>query len=287
MKGFLVAGGSVPGTDHIKPGQPGWTNNQDAFAWHADEDLLIAVTCDGCGSTPYPEVGSRLGSRMAIKRIVAHMRAGLWTRKDRSLALDALADDMEYYLRQICRMLADQEFEAQVANDHFLFTLMVAIMTKDETHVLSFGDGVFALNGEVFGIAPVGINSPPYLGQKLVPGAMAEKFLHFTMQRTMPTKDVHSLLIGSDGVKDLIAVSDKLLPGTKEPLGPISQFWTDDLFVRNPDAIRRRLAMANKSTVDYSIDGEGRLTDVPRIKKGLLRDDTTLVLIKRERTQDA
>lgn len=273
MKGFMVAGGSVPGTDHTRPGTPGWTNNHDAFAWHSDEDILVAAVCDGCGSTPHPEVGAKLASRMALKIITTHIRVGLWE-ENPEIALKMLQGEMVANLRVIAHMLADREFESVVANDHFLFTLLLIVMTEKTTRIITFGDGVFVLNGVTRIVVPAVGNAPPYIGQGLVPGAMPERYLHFTLQTSVPTKEVESVLIGTDGANDLMDLQDHSLPGKHIPVGEFSQFWTENRYVENPDSIRRHLALANLETIDES--GER-----PRIKKGLLHDDTTVVVVRR------
>jgi hypothetical protein len=197
-------------------------------------------------------------------------------------AISNKAFSVEWILREIAARMGGTKGVELIAFNSLLFTIVGVIMTPEETAIFSFGDGVFALNGKVTVIAPAGGNAPPYIGQRLVPGLMPEKYLKFTVHTVVPTKDVRHLLIGSDGVKDFDASAELMLPGTDEQVGPLSQFWTDPVFVNNPDAIRRRLAMANRDTVEYSTDAEGRLQGVPRIKKGLLHDDTTLLVIKRE-----
>ena len=147
-------------------------------------------------------------------------------------------------------------------------------MTPVWTFVFSAGDGVFAVNGETIVIAGFEENAPPYLAYKLVPSSIDRSLLGFKVRRQMLTESVQSIMIGSDGVADLIGAAEKPLPGKEEPIGPLAQFWTKESFVTNPDAIRRRLALVNLETVDRS--GE-----VPRIKPGPLSDDTTVVVIKR------
>ncbi|WP_261890540.1 hypothetical protein [Acaryochloris marina] len=49
-----------------------------------------------------------------------------------------------------------------------------------------------------------------------------------------PTEQVQSVLIGSDGVGDLVS-SRRLSPGKSELVGPLNQFWCCDRYFQNPD----------------------------------------------------
>jgi hypothetical protein len=56
----------------------------------------------------------------------------------------------------------------------------------------------------------------------------------------------------------------------------LSQFWEEDRYFRNPDALRRRLALINSEYTHLDREA-GVLIREP----GLLPDDTTLVAIRR------
>jgi hypothetical protein len=274
MKGFLVAGGSVPGTNHTKPGQPGWANNQDAFAWNKDEDRLVAVLCDGCSSTPHAEVGAKIGAKLISQVIFDDLSNKSWGSWSDRIAVSFtwvdryIPERLLAYAQELSGIHGDYE---QVVLDYFLFTVMGVVMTPDQTVVFSLGDGVYAVNGEVTQIEAYEGNAPPYLGYACMHSFKFPGKLKFEIRASMETKDVNSILIGSDGVVDLQDAAELPIPGREEKVGPLSQFWTDDKFVQNPDAIRRRLAMMNVERVE---DGS--------IKRGLLPDDTTLIVIKRE-----
>jgi hypothetical protein len=59
-------------------------------------------------------------------------------------------------------------------------------------------------------------------------------------------------------------------------VGPLSQFWTDDRYFANPDALRRRLTLINRESVRADFESR-RLVRTP----GLLPDDTTVVVLRR------
>ncbi|OGZ09462.1 MAG: hypothetical protein A3D67_02565 [Candidatus Lloydbacteria bacterium RIFCSPHIGHO2_02_FULL_51_22] len=273
MQGFRIAGGSVPGTAHTKPGQPGWVNNQDAFVWHTEKGYLVAVVCDGCSSAPHSEVGAKIGAQLfsrTLSRNISFTGTTSLVTDDLRVTQKHVGDDIVSLAKRMSEGRIEKEYQ-QILADYFLFTIIGVVITPDETTVFSLGDGVHAINERVEVIAPYENNAPPYLVYAHMPAVTYPGSLDVHIRMTVPTKDVQSVLIGTDGVADFVAAATSPLPGKTEVLGPLSQFWTDDKFVGNPDAIRRRLAIANREWVESG-----------HIKKGLLPDDTTLVVIRRE-----
>lgn len=274
MKGFEIAGGSVPGTNHIKLGQPGWQNNHDAFDFASGEDYLVAVVCDGCGSIPHAEVGSKIGARLVIKHLVDLIKnePTFTTSKFNDFTLylkGALRDDLrEFALRM-------GEKAELLVQQYFLFTIVGVVMARDFAVTFSFGDGVIAVNGQIKVILPAEGNAPPYVGQLLAPGLMNPKHLKFSVHNVLPLSSVNSVMIGTDGMNDFMKLEDCTFPGKEKKIGPLSQFWSESRYVQNPDAIRRTLALANLETIDESKTG------YDRYRQGLLPDDTTLVVIQR------
>ena len=94
----------------------------------------------------------------------------------------------------------------------------------------------------------------------------------------MPTKEISSLLIGSDGLENLILAAENNIPGKNEKVGPINQFWEDDRYFKNPDMIRRRLTLVNRTITKTDWDNRKILKE-----HGLLPDDTTLIVIRRKK----
>ena len=286
---FNVAGGTVPGTEHTKPGKPGWINNQDAFGWRQTDNCLVAVVCDGCGSGKHSEVGAKVAV---------------------SLLTEILAESAEKYVRQIATLPEEQSELAisfdwnrvktlvlshiaviaramggsfsQTINDHFLFTVVGAVITPWNTFLFSVGDGVFVVNGEVFRLGPFPNNAPPYITYSLVGSSLTgckSELLDIQVNKIIPTNELQSLLVGSDGVLELIDSANKKLPQREGLVGPIDQFWTDDQYFKNDDAVRRRLAMINMERAE--IDGVNLAAGAkPRVVGGLLSDDTTLIVIR-------
>jgi len=241
---FEIAGGSVTGRAHVAARR----NNQDAFCWAADADGLVAVVCDGCGSAPHSEVGAQIGSRLFARAATRLLRANL----DAADLLEQVAQDVLASLRGLAReMSADAASFARTVADHFLFTIVGALITARGATTFSLGDGLVAINGERTELGPFPNNEPPYLGYALLPGVPdrgASQPVSFTIHRQIPAREVQSLVLGSDGAVELD-----------------SQLWSDDLFFKNPDIVRRRLTVLGRGA-----------------RGGLLSDDTTLVVIRRK-----
>ena len=173
MRTFHICGGSVHGSDHAKPGQPGYTNNHDAFRFLWKPECIIGVVCDGCGSGAHSEVGANIGASLVLQGIAHELpkyeQAGLdefpWERiKQQMLGqLSVLASAMGTSL-------------SKTVNDHFLFTALGVIMTPFTTNIFSIGDGVYVLNGKVTHLGPFPGNAPPYLAYNLTGRAMGRLY---------------------------------------------------------------------------------------------------------------
>jgi len=267
-----VATGSVVGRDHRRLGK----NNQDAVVWGDLNSGLVAIVCDGCGSQPHSEIGARLGASLMLKAIVRQC-------SQRPLTDAEFWPTVQQQVLQRLRLLARQwgrDFLATV-QQHLLFTLLGTVITPDMTVIFGLGDGVYALNGEITPLGPYPRNAPPYLAYHLLPSsALSFDPAPLQVYAQQPTATVDTLLLGSDGVLDLIAAAPHPLPGKAEPVGDLSQFWQAPYF-HNPDRVRRRLTLINRDVVQP--DWERRqLVQQP----GLLPDDTTLVCLRLRLTRD-
>src|SRR5690606_27147466 len=97
-----------------------------------------------------------------------------------------------------------------------------------------------------------------------------------TFHQVRPTAEIESVLVATDGAAELLARSGAALPGRDEPAGTLDQFWTEDRYFRNPDAVRRRLWLMSRAQV--SPDWAGRRL---RRHAGILGDDTSIISIRR------
>jgi hypothetical protein len=258
---FEVAAASVIGREHARSGR----NNQDAFSLLAQGEVLAAVVADGCGSGAHSEVGAQLGARAVAQTVLAVVGEG--TPVDSPDFLPAVRSRVLKFLTSLTEQLGNS-----LVGEHLLFTVVGAVVTPQHTLVFSAGDGVWALNGEVHPLGPFPDNAPPYLAYGLIsPGAVP-----LERQALVPTDEVMALMLGTDGVADLAKLAETRVPEREEPVGPLSQYWTDERYFQNPDALRRRLALLGRESVRADFTAH-RLVRTP----SLLADDTTLIVLRR------
>ncbi|MDP3771242.1 MAG: protein phosphatase 2C domain-containing protein, partial [bacterium] len=163
---FEIAGGSVAGRDHALVGR----NNQDAFAWHQDDDVTIAVVCDGCSEGPHSEVGANLIARGMVHAIRDILAKPVIEADHRDVLEDILIDlpeelDMALseargevhsmlYALAMSGIAGSLDAVPRFVRDHLLATTVGCIIARWGTAVFSIGDGVHAVNGAVTPIGP-------------------------------------------------------------------------------------------------------------------------------------
>jgi serine/threonine protein phosphatase PrpC len=277
---FDHAVASVIGRDHAIG-----KNNQDAAYVTTGQpgmpgDDLIAVVCDGCGSTPHSEVGAKLGARLIaaqLRRLVPQVTEdqGVQHLMER-VRLDTLAQ-----LRMLANAMGGRLNE--VIEHYFLFTIVGIVITPNRSWTFSIGDGVIFLNGERVDPGPTRLldkdrNSPTYLAYGIMsPGSVsASAKLDFNIHTILSTQELQSFLIATDGADHLIAHAKDKIPGQEELVGDIGRLWQEDRFFENPDMLRRFLTLANRDHT--KIDYDERKT---KQFHGHLKDDTTIIVGRR------
>lgn len=265
---FAVAAGSIIGRDHKRENR----NNQDAFCVRRTSQALVAVACDGCGSGRFTEVGAHLTARLIAN---AMLKAAA------SLKLESEAAFWQSVQTQALSLLADLMRHCggspgYVMENYFLSTVVAAVITPEAFCAAMIGDGVLAVNGEFYPERVFAGNEPPYLMYGLSGKADASRW-SFESLAWRRTADLESFLVGTDGANDLARAAEKPLPGKTELVGPLEQFWREDKYFRNPDAVRRRLTLVNRDAVapDWK-------DFILRHDYGHLPDDTTIVAVRRQ-----
>jgi hypothetical protein len=229
-----IAGGSIAGHAHVMAGR----NNQDAFDWARAGDDLVAVVCDGCGSGARSEVGAAIGARLIVETTARLFGQRLSAEG----LLDRVRSDVMAELALLARAMAPAGRFAETVVDHFLFTVVGVLADAEQIVTFALGDGLIVLDGERRELGPYPNNEPPYLGYELLDPRRGRPFEVHTAR---PRVEVRSVVLGTDGALEL---------------ADLRQFWEDDRYFGNPDMIRRRLTVLNRSA--------------------RLGDDTTLVVIR-------
>ena len=255
--GFEIAGGSIPGSAHVRAGR----NNQDAFAWLESEEGVVAVVCDGCSSAPHSEVGAKLAARLFARTLLRELASD----EPPPARLARAHQETTDALGRVAGMLACEGKEAARAVHDFFLTTAIGVMVDAAcATTFAIGDGIAVLNGEPHVFGPFPANEPPYLGYGLLEGN-GDARPTLKVGPSVPTEAFESVLVGTDGVLDLDALAERTLETEGGSVGPLRQFWENDGFFRNPDRVRRRLTVINRAL------------------QGALADDTTLVVLRRRK----
>lgn len=253
---FEYAFGSIIGRNHVLASK----NNQDAYRIALDEQFIAAVVCDGCGSGKHSEVGAKLGARIVLDAI-----ANLFNQDSDITAPEfwqVLKTNLLQKLKQFVEITNSEAASAmEFVNDYLLFTIIGALITPSETVTFALGDGAIAINGKLTQIPAYPDNAPPYLAY----GLYQPEAINFEILDHLPTSALDSLLIATDGIDDLIAVED------------IAQFWQEDRYFQNPDAVRRKLAILNREEVKPDWSKRELIK-----RSGVLSDDTSFVVVRRQ-----
>lgn len=271
MHNLSVVAASVVGTEHRRLGK----NNQDAWQIRQQDDLLVAVVCDGCGSAPFSEVGASLIARYIANwpgfAIGSLAHPVLWEQ----LRADLLGT-FWIFLRKLDAGLK------QAVNDLMLCTATVVVVTPKETVIATIGDGLLIANDSIQVVEPLAGNRPPYIAYDLVPDYfdIAAEELQFRLQVVMPTAELESFVIGTDGAVQLLELIGQPMPGKSTLITDLRQWPFEDRLMANPDGLRRRLAMINKDVTRP--DWEDRRLNHDH---GRLQDDTTIIMGRFERSE--
>lgn len=284
---FEMACGTLVGRDHLYTGSGTrktlvGADNQDGFRTLCSDDYIIAVVCDGCGSSRGSGIGAHVGAHLVVEAIYRNLEkyhAGFTSLglEDTTQFLERVRLDVLAHLRVLVNSMGSNL--SRVVYRNFLFTVLGVIVSQDYTTIFSIGDGYFFINGAITTIS-FPDNMPPYIAYGIAGSVLTHTdpaLLHFQVHRVVKTDVVKTLLIGTDGLKYLIDAAEQNIPGKQELVGPVSQFWEDDCYFANEFMITRKLVLINR---DYlNIDWvKRRLAE----ECGRLRDDTTLVVIRRK-----
>lgn len=247
-----AAAAAVAGAHHRRTGR----NGQDAAAtWISDAaDAGVAVVCDGCSAGAYSEVGARLGAELVIAAASRELARGgrpgaIWPAVQEHVA-GALG-------RLAAAMPGDR---VRIVHEHFLFTIIAAACAGGEVAVWALGDGAYALGDRVRVLGPFPENQPPYLAYTLL-GDAPRPHLEVADARC------GAVAVATDGTAEV----------GLETLGVLGAISAPAALVRNPDALRRRLAILARA--DERIDWDTRRIDR---RPAALQDDGALALLRWE-----
>lgn len=273
------AHGTIVGRNHLAVGKVLiGKNNQDATAIFrrralrpdatSRTDWFVGVICDGCGSGDHSELGAQLGARLMARSFLeqiihdyrpSHPRFMEFTRLEIQSQLHAMAMAVGGNLKQF-------------VEDALLFSTIGVIYMDGYYWVFSLGDGILVANGQI--VAPkYENNAPPYLMYSITGSSLPPEALQFQIIAEGHLAEGQGLMIGSDGLLDVVKSEGKKLPGSDDTVINVESFIHNDDFYNNADAVTRYLRRMNGEATRVV---DGRL----QREFGLLPDDTTLLMIR-------
>ncbi len=270
---FEIAAGSMIGRDHFLAGK----NNQDSYHTISSAQFTIGIVCDGCGGSKHSEVGAKIGAVLVAETI-----RSLLSEPFPQIDWQQIQQVILTHLKNLAQSMGENFH--QILNEYFLFTIVGILITPTKVTIFSVGDGIIIVNGKVMEIGPFPDNAPPYLTYGILhhpPDDCPQNSHLFQIHQQLPLEEVESILIGTDGAIALLNSAHLLLPGKSEPVGSISQFWQEDRYFRNPDLLRRKLALINRQITQPDWHNHQLIQ-----QKGLLADDTTLIVMRKRKKSD-
>ena len=219
-------------------------NNQDSYDFYQDKFCIIGVVADGCGSGSNSEVGARLSVDFVINFCKKNFSNKPF---DKNLLENALVE----YLRNIVKNQQTNE-ELDFIENYLYFTLFGFIIQPNQTFIFHSGDGCYILNEKVVIVEQD--NRPKYIAKKLISGKS-----HIEIDQ-IETSKLEKLLVATDG---LLHLNDKFLNKISvEGMTKMSDFFNDE------------------NHFDDIISLPKFLTNLS-INNNILKDDTTLIMVKR------
>lgn len=214
-------------------------NNQDFVLVSENDNYNIGLIADGCGSGSNSEVGAQLGLKFLL-RIISEQASSDWKVN--------LKENIQKYSSQIAEIHSSNPRD--FTKNFLLYTIIGFVEENNKITIFSFGDGVIIIDDKVKVINQN--NRPKYINNELI-GNEGGKFTYEEV-----ILDEQTILIGSDGVEDLIEAINK---GLVDEYTDLHAFIRDEKNFSDPIHIPKFLQKYARS--------------------GILKDDCTLIIVKK------
>lgn len=285
---FNFAKGTVHGSKQSKSEYEDPTPNQDAAILSVGNDLVVGTICDGCGSEKDADIGARITCTLLTRGIALGFKGKHGLAKHD--VEEILVQEFQRVEIQLASYISALTFNADCPTDldetrrrSFPCTAIVLVMTDDWTVVVRVGDGVVFHNGKGYFLDSGERNEPAYLSYGLRESTteMSRRAYQESILLMTPTREVQSLLIGSDGVRILLG----LLPMLRSESGAAidaSYFWRNDEFFKQKEVLSKYLAVVNRRQERVREETCGyKVVKTIESTPGQLTDDTTLIVVRR------
>lgn len=241
---FKITSASIIGKSHYNLNY----NNQDALKYYQNEDLILGVICDGCGSGAYSEVGANLGANYFVNYFVDSFINNKITNE----LINNFEDEMIVFFNKLIELQKNNEAKIEDFIFNYLyFTILGFVVTEDITYIISSGDGFYKVNENCFFINQE--NKPKYLANKIL-----NKNYSFNCYK-YETEAINLLSISSDGIH---SINEHFMNSNLENISTFSEIFDFEGFY------------------DNEIEFSKFLKDLS-INKNILTDDTSIIMLKR------
>jgi hypothetical protein len=207
-------------------------NNQDCAIAAVDDEIAIAVVCDGCSSGPSSEVGARFAAAWLARRVPEYARRGeparAWIDDATAALLGALGG--------MARALAPRSNDLpRTVHDFLLFAFLAAVITRDRAVVFGAGDGVVATADRITILDAGPDNAPRYLSYALLaPEPSIGRASIATIHLDEPADALSAIVLATDGAAELEGRA-------------LFEVACDDRYLRNASLLQKRLVVMSEN----------------------------------------
>ena len=181
MKKIISA--SLIGQTH----QQMYLNNQDAYKVINDNNFIVGVVCDGCGSCKDSEIGAKLTAEFVANYCYEKFRFKKFNGIE-------LTNAITKYYEEIAKISLAPNKKTFI-NDVFFATIIGVIVSDKQTIVFWAGDGVVVVDDTIEVIEQD--NAPDYLTHNLLSGKK------YGFSERVITHKFDRILISTDGIEDI------------------------------------------------------------------------------------
>lgn len=267
--------GSIIGSNHLDEVNLPKTNNQDAIELEISKEHAIIVVCDGCSGASNSEVGAKLLANVVLKAFKAHATSDKTADEILTAVQKTALEKLRYITSDLAifdysgtQSLAERDYaRVETISRFFLATLIGAYCTPERCFIWGLGDGVYAYNQD--GVPHVKVirslnNAPSYLAYNLL-NKWPKDIPHKRLSVYQEFKQIpECIMVGSDGVEDLITLAGRNFPGSQEKIPSLEELLTNKRYLESPKTINQLLKRIQAGNTQ---------------SKRPLRDDTTLLVI--------
>ena len=272
---FDICGGSVTGFSHLDDDSKTVAiGNQDAFRFGFDESgrYAVGVVSDGCSSGCDSKTGARLISKWVIEAVKQEMsQTDPTPHSVKEKVVEQLRDGIRGYIRLVATNQGDPHESAKIIHQTFFATAIFFVVTPTWTAIFGAGDGIYAINSTVSVLSAPKSNTPKYFAYSCLSEKYAKDYKDASIEilSVMDTDRLESLMIGTDGLEDLVDSKSK---------SALEALWKDPALSASQEALGNYL-LSQQAVSDREWE-EIKPGNLTRKSRSIFADDATTVVLR-------